>query len=434
MTEEKSKSKEVSSIEMDGVLYNQIYNPDKNLCVFLALDNETQETIIKHYLVKDNIRYIPIYDQLLEKGAVILPSGITDYGCVETLQNDIDMYIQKWLDISDEHRQKAVWYVLLTWMIDKLNTIPYLRALGDYGTGKTRYEDVIGGICYIPMFVGGAVRSAPIYRTIDLWHGTVIFDEFNLQNSSESEYIIQVLNQGYQRGKVVLRCEQNNITRTEAFDPFGAKIISTRRTFKDRALESRCITEVMTETNRNIPPQLTKTFYKERNELQNKLLKYRLDNINEIEPDNIDMDFGNIMPRIKQSFYPFAVLFSETDKETFEGFKQYVINYNRSIVEDNSMTLDGQIINIYYTITKQDDFLQDTSVITTTGILKRLQEDGWGDKINVVTVGRRLKALGFVNKPKTIRGKTQRMVSINDDRFEMLKRRYISVIDEEIAN
>ena len=30
---------------------------------------------------------------------------------------------------------------------------PYLRALGDYGTGKTRFIQTVGVLCYRPMLV-----------------------------------------------------------------------------------------------------------------------------------------------------------------------------------------------------------------------------------------------------------------------------------------
>jgi hypothetical protein len=148
----KQKKVECSTVRADGILYNQIYNSNNDTCVFLGLSAK-EELITKHYLIRDGVRYVPIYDDLLVKRAVILPSNIEEYGDTKQLEQDIDTYIQKWLDISDEHRQKAVWYVLLTWMIDKLHTIPYLRALGDYGCGKTRYLDVIGGICYKPMYL-----------------------------------------------------------------------------------------------------------------------------------------------------------------------------------------------------------------------------------------------------------------------------------------
>jgi hypothetical protein len=280
------------------------------------------------------------------------------------------------------------------------------------------------------MYLGGAIRSAPIFRTIDMWRGTAIFDEFNLQNSGESEAIIQILNQGYERDKVVLRCNQNDIGKVEAFDSFGGKILSSRRAFKDRALESRCITEVMGETDRDdIAPQLTKEFFKERDTLQNKLLLFRFRELDIIDTSSEFIDFGDIMPRIKQSFYPFAMLFKHDD-DRLKEFIDYVKEYNHQVVEDNSVTLDGQIVNTYIQMVDFGEFVTKSNpsdVITATDIFKQLEEDGW-NKLDVRNVGRRLKALGFQSKPEKVKGKTKKAISIDESRLKVLKRRYVSSV------
>jgi hypothetical protein len=102
------------------------------------------------------------------------------------------------------------------------------------------------------MYVGGAVRSAPIYRVIERWRGTAIFDEFALSKSDETTDIIQILNNGFQRGKPVLRCKDGDYNDVECFDSFGPKILATRKQFEDRALESRCITEMTSSQNESI--------------------------------------------------------------------------------------------------------------------------------------------------------------------------------------
>ena len=425
---EKQQIIETSKIIWENNLYEQYYNPETKETGYVGLTTNKQEINkipdfeFGDYLDKNSIiKYIPIKDELLEKNAVILPTEPMEYNNDNELEEDIDIFIKTWLDISEEHRQKATWYVMLSWVIDKLNTIPYLRCLGDYGTGKTRYLDVIGGICYKPMFVGGSVRSAPIYRTIDFWKGTAVFDEFNLFKSSESEDIIQILNNGFQRGKPVLRCDSTNYEKVNAFDPFGSKIIATRKPFNDNALESRCITEIMKMTTReDIPSDFTKEYYKTRNELQNKLLMYRLRNWDKIDPDEtIHINFGGIQPRIKQSFQPFTILF-QYDKDKLEQFKKYVQKYNDNIVEENSQTLDGMIINHY--LKMKENYMPN---ITSQDIRNEIVNNGWAsDKLDTRTIGKHLKSLGFETKPRFIDGKTIREVTINEETFKVLKTRY----------
>ena len=264
MKDEKKKIIETSKVHHLGTLYEQIYKGEIKQTYYLGWDKQKQKTTSPIPYIEDGFtEYTQINDELLSKKVVMLPSDATPCDITE-LQQEIKKHIYKYLDISDIHRQQAAWYILLSWVHDNLNTIPYLRALGDYGSGKTRYLDVIGGLCYKPMFVGGSVRSAPIYRVIDLWRGTAIFDEFTLHKTDETEDIIQILNNGFQRGKPVLRCDSNNYDKVNAFDPFGAKVLATRQQFKDKALESRCITEIIRETDRSdIPVGLGKTFFEE---------------------------------------------------------------------------------------------------------------------------------------------------------------------------
>jgi hypothetical protein len=301
---DKQKIIETSKLLYHDILYEQVYDPKTKQSYYLGWDKQKQETIPMDFIENGPVKYLPIIDDLLQKNVVILPSEPIDYGSIEDLLLEVESFIQTWVDVSPEHLQQATWYVPLTHVKDTLNTISYLRALRDYGTGKTRYLDTIGGICYKPLYVGGAVTSAPIYRVIDKWRGTPIFDEFTLNKTDESQHIIQILNCGYQRGKSVLRCDTAGNFEVLAFDPFGPKLMGSRTQFKDRALESRCITEVMQHTDRNdIPVDLTSHFYEKRQELQNKLLMYRFKNWDKIKPDEtVNIDFGNILPRIKQSF------------------------------------------------------------------------------------------------------------------------------------
>ncbi len=423
-----------SKILYHDVLYEQVYNPTTKKTNYLGWDTKKQDTIPIDYIEDGVYRYIPSNDELLQKGTILLPSAAIPYGTEDDLELEIKSFIKTWLDVSEEHLQKATWYVLLSRLMDKINTLPYLRCLGDYGTGKTRYLDVIGGICYKPLFVGGAVSVAPIYRVIDKWRGTAIFDEFNLKSSDDSEAIIQILNNGYQRGKSVLRCQDGNYENVRAFDPFCPKILATRDRFKDKALESRCVTEILKTTGRtDIPIDLTKSFFEKRQELQNKLLMYRFKNWENINTDEmINVDFGQVLPRIKQVHAPFTVLFLN-DKDRLTKFIGYVQDTNRKIIEENSMSFDGQIINTYVNLLdaheKQVSLDSDyTPPVITSGNIKdhMVEFEGWNaEKLNTRTIGRHIRTLGFEVTPKFIAGKTQKIITIDDDAINNLKLKYV---------
>ena len=447
---DKQQIKMTSTVIYNNTLYEQVYDIKKNISYYIGWDEQKQETIPIDSIENGNIKYLPIQDDLLQKQAVILPTKPLEYESEEILELEIESFIQTWLDVSKEHLQKATWYVMLSRLTDKINTIPYLRALGDYGTGKTRYLDVIGGICYKPLFVGGSVRSAPIYRVIDLWRGTALFDEFTLKKSDESEDIIQILNNGYQKGKPVLRCKDGNYDQVIAFDPFCPKVLATRSRFYDQALESRCITEIMTTTSRNdVPIDLTESFFKQREELQNKLLMYRFKNWNSINTDQIiNIDFGNILPRIKQSLSPFTILFQH-NTERLKKFIEYTHTYNSKVVEENSMSFDGQLINAFINLLETYEQNQQTlddykEPSFTSSDIKTYLVDNEGynsDKISVKHIGRALAGLGFEVRPKKVDGKTKRVITISDDIFEKLKRKYtvtsvtsVTTVTDEVKN
>jgi len=430
-SEEKKNYSQVSKyFTSAGTLFEQIFDPKTNTSRFAAWDKIGKTIVYEESLEEYNTIYNPIKDELLTKNVIFLPSDPIDYGSIEELEKEIEIHIKKYLDISDEHRQKTVWYIQLTWIIDNLNTIPYLRALGDYGTGKTRYLDVIGGLCYKPMYIGGSVRTAPIYRVIDRWHGTAIFDEFTLTRSDESQDIIQILNNGYQRGKPVLRCASENYDEVRAFDPFGPKIMASRKEFTDRALESRCVTEIMKETNnKDISSTLSKNFYEEQRELRNKLLMYRLKNIYITKTDeNKNIDFGTIQPRIKQSYMPFTVLFLHDDTR-LKNFISEVKKHDLELVNQNRTSMDGGLVNQFL----EKRYITKIKNITSKELMDGLPDEGWNENKlpSVQTVGKHLKALGFKSIPTNIDGKTCRILTIDNSDLKHLIDRYVLPEDKE---
>jgi tRNA A37 threonylcarbamoyladenosine biosynthesis protein TsaE len=68
----------------------------------------------------------------------------------------------------------ATHYVLLTWLYDAFNELPYLRLRGDYGSGKTRALLTIGSLCYKAFFASGASTVSPTFHTLDAFRGTLM--------------------------------------------------------------------------------------------------------------------------------------------------------------------------------------------------------------------------------------------------------------------
>jgi hypothetical protein len=218
-------------------------------------------------------------NNLIRHGVVLLPEQSLEYSSGEALVEEIRRYIQRYVDLSDAFLGIAAYYVLLTWVYDAFNELPYLRFRGDFGCGKTRALLILGSICYKPFFASGASTVSPIFHTIDTFRGTLIFDEADFRFSDEKAELVKIFNNGNVRGFPVLR---TSVTPRKTFDPvafavYGPKIVAMREAFQDQALESRFITEEMGQrpVRSDIPINLPDVQKAEALVLRNKLLLYR---------------------------------------------------------------------------------------------------------------------------------------------------------------
>jgi hypothetical protein len=316
------------------------------------------------------------------------------------LQADIQRFIHRYLDVDPFYEKMASYYVMFTWLYDCFNTLPYLRALGDYGTGKTRFLQVIGSVCYRPMFLGGASTTSPIFRIIDLMRGTLVLDEADFQASDAEADIVKILNTGYMKGFPVLRTEKDGADgfAVIALEVYGPKVIATRRRYQDRALESRMLTKEMTSVLRDdVPLLLPREFWGEAQALRNKLLYYRLQAWQpDIEVDLNDLD-RSIEPRLNQVTLPLkTVIQDESLRADITGF---IREYNRQLVADRGMTLAATVLSVIVALREQPLTSQldgtpeyDLSLKTITRKVNEFlggeREDGEGDDpVNSKKVG-----------------------------------------------
>jgi hypothetical protein len=174
--------------------------------------------------IKNDRTYRPLVNDAITTSAVKLPTCAQDYGTPQELIDAIQNHIHKYLDVSKDMEVFATWYVLLSWVYDRVNTLPYLRALGDTGCGKSRFLDAIGGLCYKACMVSGAITPAPIYRMIKQWGGSIILDEADFRDSSEKNEVITILNCGFEKNRPVIRCDQNNVDNLQFLPTYCPKV------------------------------------------------------------------------------------------------------------------------------------------------------------------------------------------------------------------
>jgi len=224
---------------------------------------------------------------LIDEQFLLVPSGIEEYETTSTLIKEIQAHVERYLFLPDAaFRDMATAYALMTWISDGLGALPYLRALGDWGTAKSRFLEIFGSLCRLALFASGAITAAAIFRLLDRYHPTLILDEMDFAKQEEDWALIyKVLNVGYTRRLGgVFRCEaKGEGFTTQVFNVFGAKLLATRQPFPDPALESRCLTyRAPMLTNREIPAHIPLTLPPEAEaaagRLRNKLLLWRFRN------------------------------------------------------------------------------------------------------------------------------------------------------------
>lgn len=410
--EDKKKMPETSCYEKDGQLYEQIHEGTESM--FITLNGNEPKTL------KDIDDHAPIKSDAITKGVVLLPDGIEDYGDIGKLVENIRTHMRKYLDINKDHEIFACYYILLSWLYDKTTTLNYMRALGDWGSGKSRYLDVIGRLCYKPILVFGALTPAVVYRLLDLWKGTLVLDEADFRKSDEQADIMKILNAGFELSRSsVARCNTIDPAKIDVFRVYGPKVIASRKSWYDKALETRCITEKMMQTERkDIIPVLDDGYYAAEVLLRRKLLKFRFDYYKKIEYKYHDLGIPELEPRLKQAVSSFTVLL-ENMPELLDKFKKFILSYNEKLIEDRAESLEGMVVYAMVDFIENDVFIMTASQITEK--INELNKTDYKNR----SVGRVIKSLGFENVQQKIDGKNMKIIKMVPKTLKTVFERYV---------
>jgi len=415
----------IPSVVTDDLLAEQIKNDDG---VKFAVWNKANKEIEYKDKIEINGKKIkPINDDLVEDGVIKLAEGPQEYESTNKLLDQINDFIKEWVDISEEFREIATWYVLLSWVYDRFSTIPYLRFHGDFGTGKTRALKTIGGICYKSVDTSGGTTSAAIERIVDRWSPTVLMNEADFYNSDTTSDMVKLLNEGFEKGGQTIKAhkeDQEKLVTTKAYSP---KLLATREKWKDQALESRALTEHMQETDRDdILPVLIDEFRDKQQELRNKLLMFRFENYHKFDENKIkeiwtELQNMDLDRRLIQSTINFSVLFYE-DKEVFERYKQFLRDRQKALREDRANSFEGGIVQAIYEL--EDQGIEN---ITPSQIAEHMENElnrGYSD-VHPPTIGKKIKNLGMETQPKRTDEGTRRVLITDEQTKAKIYKRYL---------
>jgi hypothetical protein len=338
----------VSRCSPDGTLIELLYWPERRQTAF-AVWRDARWTILERVEADYGELLIPFLpgNNLIKNQVVLLPSEPQIYGSEEKLLSDIQGFIHRYVDLSPTFEKVVTYYVILSWLYDAFNELPYLRLRGDFGTGKTRALLVIGSICYKPFFASGASTVSPIFHTLDAFRGTFIFDEADFRFSDERAEIVKILNNGNMRGLPVLRTIMNRQKEfnPKAFQVFGPKIVATRGRYDDKGLESRFITEDMgaRQLRGDIPINLPDDFREEARQLRNKLLLYRFHRRFDVKLDP-DLADPQLEPRINQILLPLLSVIR--DPRLRADLKSVALEAQSNLIAERGLLAEAQVLEI----------------------------------------------------------------------------------------
>jgi hypothetical protein len=326
----------ISRVCSDGTLIELLYRPDTNETALAMRLSDGRVSVEQTIDLPTGERLVPYSaaNNLIASGCVRLPSDVGEFGDVGDLVEEIHAFLRRYVALSPVFEEIAAYYVLLSWVYDAFNELPYLRFRGDYGTGKTRALLAVGSLCYKPFFASGASTVSPIFHILDAFGGTLILDEADFRFSDATAELTKILNNGNAKGMPVLRTITNRHKELnpQAFKVYGPKLIAMRESFADKALESRFLTE---NTGRpmpvGVPIHTPDSLAIEATELRNKLLAWRFAARFTVGPDAGRLVHG-VEPRINQT--ALALLSLIDDVEVRQRIEAELIGVDATLKED----------------------------------------------------------------------------------------------------
>lgn len=260
------------------------------------------------------------------------------------------------------------YYVLLTWVYDSFPSIPYLRATGEPGSGKSELMKRIGMLCYRTMSSSGASSISSLFRMVERYKGTVLMDEMDLKDSGASADLVKFLTQGSMEDGPIYRTEKVLIDGKEEFQEtmfqtFCPKLICMQGDFFDKAVGSRCITfpvqprETYELKDAGIPLERTKAMKDESLAMRNLLIRWRLEKWQpqrEINPDFYNL---NITARLNQVTVAIQMV-AEDDPALRQEVNKFMNEYHLYLIQDKAMSIEARIIEAMWKIYKNPDLFK----------------------------------------------------------------------------
>lgn len=316
----------------------------------------------------DGIKYRPYPpEETFRERGIFFPSEVGDLKTAGELAGYIENYINSVYILSNELMGKIISYwVLVTWLYDCFNALPYLRAMGASGAGKSELLYRVGLVSYRMLMAGGADTVSTLFRSVDLFHPTVLFDEGDIEKSDASNEIVKFLNFGSMKGHPIWRSEEvidengKKTYKSRMYPTYCPKMIGMRKDFKDDAVGNRAITFKIQERGmreliaRNIDLEVTEETHQRALNIRNMMVHWRL---HHWQPEiRIDKSYYELDISARLNQITGALMMVAQDDESLRSeIKGFMREYYLEMAQTRNQTIIARIIEAILKIYQYPD-------------------------------------------------------------------------------
>lgn len=373
-------------------------------------DKWTFETEIKH----NGTRILPQPISETQRESITLADGVEEYDSIVKLRKEmLDFALEEFDPVDNKELFELMVHLeLISWIASERmkdlseKFIPILSARGPSETGKKRFLTVARWLSYRSLYLLKTTKVPTLFRSIAPWGGTLILDEADLNDSTESSEFVNFMNS--RADGVPIPRYNSSINEVEYFHSFGVTVLAERSASVDDGYESRKIifpsdATIEPEKYSLIPPR---EWTEKGRALQRKLLLFRLRHLKGEVPSNLILD-GIKGFRVRESLLLLQSLADE-DEEITKNISHIAKILQKRIIEERSGSMEGLILNIVYNRIFDDNTLiepfrgvpeiiseysKGENTYTTPVTLKSISK-ALGDQLTPSDVARRWRGLG----------------------------------------
>jgi hypothetical protein len=358
-------------------LAEQLYDKQTGVAVFCVRNPDRTISTASSVPHTAGLTAHPVNGELVKKGFVLFPHQLARYGTQDELEQRIRQHIRRGVALSPTAESVCVAYVLYTWLFERFTTAPYLHAIGDMGAGKSVLLEVLGGLCNRGILMAGGTTLSALFRTIDQFRGTLIFDETDFSSRSDDHHeVMRMLRTGFKKGPGLMRTEGGPENWTvRCFDVFGPKIVAGRWPFPDDALESRCVPIYMRVGVDSVlyREELSQEYHQAAAELRAQLLQWRFDHM--FAP-LARVDGERFEGRVMQVYRPLATV--TATREIRDALKSAVGHMQIELTDARHQSPEGRVLQAVFKLASKGTtrlaklYMSQISDETDTGDQERL--------------------------------------------------------------